>query len=168
MKFVVIFTLLALSGGFLFFYTINSRDLINWSKFDQVLVEKEVITQTETREIVIDYYRRGLLPEYLVMESVVQLGVGIGMLFVGVIAAIHMLLDKLFFRKFYQEPRLFRAFRRSLLWGALPIGLFYLALYNLLQLSLVGIFFLILICIEFVLSTLSPREREIIAQAKSA
>jgi Na+(H+)/acetate symporter ActP len=167
MKFVVIFALLALSGVFLFIYTINSCDLLDWQALDEVLANKEIITQEETKDLVIDYYRRGLLPQYLKKENVIQLMLAVFMIVFGIVGCVHLLIDKLLFRKFYEEPGVWAALRRAILWAILPAGIFYLAIYNLLEFSLIVLFVLILICLEIVLSTIVPSKKKIKAKTKS-
>lgn len=167
MKFMIISTLLALSGVFLFFYTINTRDILDWERLDQRLEDRDIKTQDETVDFVVDYYRRGLLSEYINKGNVGIMGLSLFLIVFGGFSLLHLILDKLFFKKFYQEPEVVTAMRRGILFGLLPVGVGALVVYNILELSLVLTFVLILVCVEFVLAGILKPKKTVVASAST-
>jgi hypothetical protein len=167
MKFMIISTLLALSGVFLFFYTINNKDVLDWSRLDGRLQERRIESQVETKEFVVDYYRRGLLTEYIDMQNAGLLGGAMFLTVFGATSLLHLIIDKLFFKKFYQEPEVVTALRRGLILAVLPVGLGILLIYNILEPVLIGTFLLILVCLEFVLAGVFKPKVNVVASGKT-
>jgi hypothetical protein len=154
MRFLAIFALLLVTGVLLFSYTLNSRDLINWDLLQERLERSEIETQSETVELVRDLYDRGVLVQYLEVESLVVMAIAIYFIVFGGISSVHITVDKFFFKKFYQSPDILTAVRRGLLWGGLALVYFYLLVNNLLQISLLAIALVVVALLEILFSSM--------------
>jgi choline-glycine betaine transporter len=161
MRFAALSALLTVLGALLGYYTINARQIINWEKLDPVLQEQEIITQSATLDLLTEFYRRGELIEYLDRDSLLLLLISVFFIVGGTITTIHLIIDKLFYKKFYEDPNYFPAIRRGIILGAVPVALLILSLNNLLILEIAVIVVLIAIGLEVIaLTTFSPRAKK--------
>lgn len=154
MKVVLIYTLLLLAGAFLLIFVLDRVPILDWQKLDPVLETQEITTQADTVKLLQKYYQRGILTNYYDQKGVRLVLLAILLLASTAIADVHLIVDKLFYKKFYEQPNIIKATRRGLLWGLLATGLSYLALFNLLEISLVLLFGLITAGLEYLLSSL--------------
>lgn len=60
----------------------------------------------------------------------------------------HQIIDKLFFRKFYEKPRLGRSIRRGFFLGALLVGLFWLRIFGFWEFHIVLLLFILIMLLE--------------------
>lgn len=63
-------------------------------------------------------------------------------------AFLHLLIDKLFFRKFYEKPGVFPAIRRGMLLGIFLAGLAWLRIFNFDEVHIVLLIFSLILLIE--------------------
>lgn len=64
------------------------------------------------------------------------------------LAFFHLLIDKLFFRKFYERPSVFPAIRRGMLLGVFLAGLAWLRIFNFDEVHIVLLIFSLMLLIE--------------------
>lgn len=153
MKLVVIYTLLFLTGAFFTYVVIHNEDILDWAKLNPVLEEQNITTQAATVKFVQRYYERGLLTEYYHPKGVMLFLLALFVAAFGAVAAAHALIDKLLWKKFYEQPEVWKATRRGILVAGVVAALGYLALYNLLEIGLVILPLLLAICLELLFST---------------
>lgn len=160
MKYSILFALLCIIGALLVNHSLTNIDLIDWAKLDPVLETQrdldnlDFVTQEETVETVVDLYRRGLLFNYLRVPALTSVLSGIFLTILGAVGFLHLIIDKLFYKKFYEKPNLLLAIRRSALWGALLPLLVLLGVLNYLTLALAVTVILIFALFELLLSSI--------------
>jgi hypothetical protein len=166
MKYAVLTALLSILGALLIFHTVNTQQLLNWAQWEPVLQERKVETQDQAVKLAVDYYRRGLLPEYLNQRAVLAFMVGLGMLLTGLFATLHIAADKLFWKKFYEQPNIVLALKRGAIFAAVPVILFYLGVWNLLDWMMLGLVIVAAIFLELISNSIlgGTAKRAIIQQ----
>jgi hypothetical protein len=153
MRFAAISGLLTVLGALLSYYTVSVRQIIDWEKLQPLLDENSITTQAATLEFLQRLFEQGRLLNVLSRDSLILLMAGIFLGIGGLVMTIHFLVDKLFFKKFYEKPEIFSAVRRGLLAGLYPVAIIYLSLDNLLVFEIVLIITLIFFGVEFILAT---------------
>lgn len=113
-------------------------------------------------EAIDDLIRSGQIDEYLNTSSVfiflITVSLGLSMFFFGV----HTILDKLFFKKFFEKPNYKVAFRRSLLLTGTIVGIMILRYYRVEWNSVVLIYpFVLIVELTFIYFTSSSKSEEI-------
>lgn len=154
MKYTAIFTLLALLGVFLCFYVLQNLQLLDWEKIQPMLDERKITTQAETVRFVTDFYRRGQILEFVRMQVVFAFITGVALLVGGSLGAIHLLVDKLLFKKFYEPPNLALASRRAAFWATLPYLIGLGGLSNYLNGGIILIIIVVYVLLEVLLSSI--------------
>jgi hypothetical protein len=158
MKFIAIFFGVTLLGIMLLVYAFNFMSLINWDKVDEHYHVDKNTTQSYLEGELELVYESGLILDYLNVRALVIFIVGMYITVLGAITFIHTGIDKLFMKKFYQEPELKVAIRRGALWGAyLPIILLFL-LFNFDTAGLLIMITLVFVFIEVIASFLMGKE----------
>ncbi len=112
----------------------------------------EVVSQDQAIVFLDDAIELGLVSKYL---NFINLGLLLlfSSLSVGcVIVFVHLVIDKLFFKKFYEEPNLKQALRRAALANLFIVLLILLRLFALLDIYTGLIFLAIVIFVEYSLS----------------
>jgi hypothetical protein len=72
----------------------------------------------------------------------------------------HLLIDKLFFRKFYESPRLFPAIRRGVLFGLFIAGLGWIRIFDFWLPHVILLVLALVVLIEALFISLSPHRGE--------
>ncbi len=160
MKYITIFLLFIIIGTGIFLYSKNSTDIINWNKLNQVLEKQEITTQKDTQKLIIDYFRRGLISQYLNQNYVFLIGSGIFLIISGIFGAIHILIDKLLFKKFFELPNIFQALRRSFLFASMVISLIWMSLQRIITIEIIILIILIFFAIELTFITFKRHEQK--------
>lgn len=119
---VIIFYIIALFGIFLAYYLITRYSPFDLNKIQQIIEQKQIDdTKPELLNMEIEKLKsEGLLLGYLSSMSYAAFV----LLLVGIscsIIATHLAVDKLFFKKFYENPSLSNAIRRGVI-IALVVG----------------------------------------------
>ena len=114
MKNVLIFTIL---GGFfslVLFYILKEFSPFELSKIDELIKLNSVLPGEwdKLNTLIQEQISKGLLFQYLSSVAYLAFGVGLAAI-LSFLTAIHLFLDKLFFRSYYENPSLYNAIRRS-------------------------------------------------------
>jgi len=116
LRFSFVFIVLSLVLGVISYFYITNISPFDEQMINELIQERQIAEDDfetlnfELRKI----YNQGLIFEYLSPNAYVGFGlVSAALLFLFV--ACHIMLDKLFFKKFYEIPSFFDAFRRGLL-----------------------------------------------------
>jgi hypothetical protein len=152
MRFTALYILLSLLGLFILVYSLSSLSIIDWEVFGPLLEQQSITTNSEVVSLIGGLYSKGLLDKYLNQQALLAFLVSVGFIFVGIIGTFHLTIDKLFFKKFYENPDQLKALRRALLWGAVPPVLLLMIVKNIAQVNLLVVFILLVICVEILLS----------------
>ncbi len=140
------------------FYSFSQLPLLDWQALAALLEQREIETQTQASALLLELYRRGLLTSYLDFRSVLAVGAGIGAVAAGSVGAVHLLIDKLFFRKFYMPPNYRLALRRALFWAAVVLLIYALAVLNYLQFVVLLSVVVIALILEVVISGMGRKQ----------
>lgn len=122
---------------------------------NRIEIDQEISLQTKIQELVangkiINYFSKNLM-------------IGTGIFFAGIFfifIAIHLSIDKLFFRKYYESPSIFSATRRGFFFCVCIISMIYMKLNLLDNLTILGIpvfYFLIEVMITRIIVARSNR-----------
>lgn len=76
----------------------------------------------------------------------------------GWFAFLHLIIDKLFFRRFYEKPNLWHAYRRGLLLGILLIGFSWFRILDLWYWHLTVLYFLLVFLLELLANFISNND----------
>lgn len=148
MRFAIAFLLLGVVGLFILAYTIQQLPPFDWEKLDHDLELQQITSQSGTRERVEELYTRGVLVEFLYPQGAAAFLIGLALSILSFFAAIHLALDKLFFKRFYEQPSLFPAVRRGVLLALFICGLFIFAAYNLFLIRILVLYVIAFIFVE--------------------
>jgi len=97
-----------------------------------------------------EYIKNGLIWEIVNGQQLITIITIWILAFISSFSFFHMLIDKLFFKKFYEEANIFTAFRRGFLLSLVIIGTLFLKLINgITWYNIVSIVILV-VCIEIV------------------
>lgn len=133
MKHVLILIVL---GFFLLFIGIYILDdvspflkdpMIDYASNQEYLTDNQLINSIDS---IID---KGLIFRMLDWKNITVFFLVYASSFISFFASIHISIDKFFFKKFYQPPNYFAAYRRGILISVIFIGLFFLRLINILD-----------------------------------
>ncbi len=104
-----------------------------------------------TNYALVPYKEEGMLDvrNLAIVSVVLILAIG------SVITFLHLLIDKVFFRKFYQKPRLILAVRRGFLLGLLLAGLAWIRIFGFWEVKVVALYILLMILIELLMMAIS-------------
>jgi hypothetical protein len=130
-RFFFIFTIFALFFGGLSYYFLTSVSPFDLDKMQQ-LAEENVIEEEEWEQLdfQIEYLiERNIILEYLSSDAYIGI-VSVALTLVFAFAAIHIVIDKLLFKKFFEKPSLFNALRRGLFIGGTLLAVLYAKLYG--------------------------------------
>lgn len=151
-SFLILLFLIAL--GFYVSYSQNPFDI---EKVRQLAVNQELYTDAEILAKIPEYINNGLIWEIVDVQIFTGWMVIVGLITLNLITFIHLLIDKLFFRKFFEQPALFPAIRRGAWFGITVIGIIFLRLVDgLYWYNAASIVFLFL-CIEILILNLNNK-----------
>lgn len=104
--------------GFFFIYVSSFliRTQTPWDKegLNTELEAQEIESNEETIEYINETIELGLIWDYINLKSFVIVSLSIGLAVGCIFASIHTFIDKLFFKKFYEETEWLIAFRRGI------------------------------------------------------
>jgi len=128
MKNALISFVLAIFFVFVLFYLIDNTSPWNIEVVNANLEKYNVTSAEEFDVFVSDMLNLGLIWSLLDISNLVLLASALfGSIFFG-FSSIHLFVDKLFFKKFYQQANLFLAFRRAFLITSAILFIFWLKL----------------------------------------
>jgi hypothetical protein len=146
---------LAFIFGTLLFYIAFKYTPYNADKLMELAGDEGVLNADVFTDNIDDLIEYGLLIPVLDQQVFYIEIVLSGVFVVCLVAAIHMLVDKLFYKKFYESPSVMKAFRRGIIVFSVLIGWFFfriiggLSFLNFILMLILGIF-LELLLIQFV------------------
>ncbi len=107
----------------IFIYLINTLSPWNQDAVNAIIERFNLLTGAQFREFVAEGLNNGNVFELLNLKNLIILLV-VGLIaFTSGFSTIHLFVDKLFFRKFYENPSVFHAVRRGMLIGLVIIAL---------------------------------------------
>lgn len=148
MKAAALFLVIALLGTLTIVGTLNFRSLVNQDMYGTHLAS---IGREGHEDALAEFallHETGQLPDYLHSGNLALAFLGLFASAFGLVGGIHAAIDKLLFKKFYEQAKLAPAIRRALLIATLISCLALLGIRNLLNPQLVLLLLLILIAIE--------------------
>lgn len=164
MKTAFFLILFAVAGLVFIAYATTNLSPLNFEKLATDGKISSETTHTEAVKIVEDLYAIGELDQYLRRDAVVLLLIGIFFTCFGVISSLHIVIEKLFFRKFFEQPQVFLGIRRGLLFATLILLLIVFAWYGYLNFGLLVLIIATYVLAEISLSAIIPRRNAIISQ----
>ncbi|MCA9383614.1 hypothetical protein KC909_04560 [Candidatus Dojkabacteria bacterium] len=143
-KSLISFTIFLFFVGLLYYVTIS---LSPWDQqaVDRVIEQYNLTTGTEFTELIDELLELGLISEILSLRNVAIWLTIAGAAFVSLFVSIHSFIDKLFIRKFYEEPNIYKALRRGVIFYLIITAILGLRLfaglvwYNALSILVLGI-----------------------------
>lgn len=128
---VVVFIILGIFLGGVSFYYINNFSPFDREKIETLIVEQDIEEKDfDSLNVAIrDIQSKGLIFDYFNNNAYLVAAMLSGS-FIAFFTAIHLSIEKLFFRKFFESPSLFDAFRRGLFIAVVGMGTVYLRLVN--------------------------------------
>jgi len=144
--------IIALFLSFLFIgiglYISSNTSPFNLDRVKQVAQTDNLLTDQAFYAKIGDYLSNGFIWDMLDIKQFNSWVVVWSLGAISIFSFFHLLIDKLFFRKFYEEPSIFDAIRRGLLIVIIFIGAIYLRLINGLVWYNVASIALLSVCLE--------------------
>lgn len=132
-------------------------------KFDETLQlakNQEIFTDAEILNSIPEYISNGLIWEVLDQQRFFAwLGI-VALIVTTFVAFLHLLIEKLFFKKFFEQPAIVPAVRRGLWFGLILVGIVLLRLIDGLHWFNVASIVALFICLEFVIVNLFVKKKE--------
>lgn len=128
MKNSLVIFLIGVFVALVFLYALNNLSPWDLDQIKQVAGIYGVRDDAGFIESFNKFLNAGLIFRMLNYRNVVILGGLVSSSFVLLFASVHLTIDKLFFKKFYEEPKIFPAFRRGILIVLVCAGLVFLRL----------------------------------------
>lgn len=161
MRAVSIFAIVASIGIIVLVYVLTSQSSLNWDRLKQDYKIDNQTTQKEVTDYIGTIYSQGSLVTYLKVESIIALGAGIFLSLGGIIVVFHLIIDKLFFCKYYQHPDLLRAMIRGVLWASFPLVIIYLGIWHYLTPEITLLAVVLYIILEFLTQSIYRKFRPV-------
>lgn len=152
MRHLWILVVLAFVFGYIAQYLYVSQSPWDKEKLIADFAQEEIEAQEDAINYLEEAIDLGLVTKYINFVNLTLLVVFGGLSLGCVIVFFHMLIDKLFFKKFFQDPDMRTAIRRSGLIIVFLILLIILRLFALLDIYTALIFFGVIVFIEYSLS----------------
>ncbi len=151
MKVIIISLALLIAGLLVSILILENTEIINWSAVETDAVFIDLASQSKFTNSLELAYISGLLPMYLNTGPWLGILISIFIFILGLVSFIHLLIDKLFYKKFYEEPNWRLAFRRSIMVGILTIVILILAIFNFINFAIIILLILGFILLELFL-----------------
>jgi hypothetical protein len=137
------------------YYLVTTLNPFNEEQIAQLVRSENIQVSEEFQQVVTELVDKGLIMEFLNMRNVFLLGTTISLAILAGFMFIHTVLDKLFFRKFYEQPSMILALRRGSL---VCLGLISLFVYRLFAAEwyLAVLTLSLLVIVEVVIGRLAP------------
>lgn len=97
------------------YYLVTTLNPFNEEQIAQLVRSENIKVSEEFQEVVTELIDKGLILEFLDVRNVLLLGTTVTLAVLSGFMFVHTVIDKLFFRKFYEQPSLLLAFRRGVL-----------------------------------------------------
>lgn len=114
MKKVLLSLIITAFFGILFYYLLSSVSPWNREKVFEYLEKFEITHGEDFDKFINDTLEAGLILDYLDLKNVIIIFITGAATFTGLFASLHLLIDKLFFKKFFEEPNVVNAIRRGI------------------------------------------------------
>lgn len=152
MKKIIITVFISMFLCGLFIYLVNNLAVFDQDEIDYFREKYNLLTSEEFEKFFMDLKNAGLLFQIVKTKNFVSITIVAFMLLVTSFSVIHMFIDKLFFKRFYEDPNILKAFRRGIFFAAFIIIILLLKIFSVLDpLVFVGILILI-VGLEFVIT----------------
>ncbi|MBN1331548.1 hypothetical protein JW978_01525 [Candidatus Dojkabacteria bacterium] len=152
MRTAAIFALLTVFFGFVFFFLLDNQPPLDFEKLSEGLASEEIDTQTGTIAYINESIELGILSDYINYPNLMLVGAFFSAAIFSGLSTFQIMVDKMFFRKFYESPRYLVAYRRSGLVVALIDSLILLRVFLGFDLAIAGTIILLFVIIEGFLS----------------
>ena len=113
MRTAAIFALLTVFFGFVFLFLLDNQSPLDTEALMFDLAGEKIDTQTATIDYINESIELGILSEYVNYQNLVLVGVFFSATIFSFLSSLQILIDKFFFRKFYESPRYMIAYRRA-------------------------------------------------------
>lgn len=132
----------------------------NPSALKQIAENHQIYTDNALLNEIPSYIKNGIVWDLLDQTKFFAWVTIIALTLTSLVSAIHLLIDKLFFRKFFEQPALFPAIRRGLWFGLTLVGIIFLRLIDgLYWYNIASIAFLFL-CLEFLIVNIASHNKK--------
>jgi|GEM_PF-2114136 len=128
MKYTWIFLILAFFFAYISSFLVRTQSPWDKEKLNADFEAAEIETNDQAMEFVKENLELGLIFDYLNLQKFLLVSVFIGLTISCGFSSIHVLIDKLLFRKFYEDPNWKAGLRRG---GAISLALFLLVVLRL-------------------------------------
>jgi hypothetical protein len=152
LKKALISLIITIFSSLLFLYLINELSVWDQAYIDNYIDQYSIDTNTEFNDFLEEARNQGVILDFLNKRNIIIIHV------VGIVAAtallstIYLIINKLFFKKYFESPDHVEAIRRSL-WIPITIAflnfLRLLGSFNMIYFIIIIIFFLLIVLIEF-------------------
>ena len=113
MRTAAIFVLLTVFFGFVFLFLLDNQPPLDTERLMADLESEGIYTQTGTIQYIEESINLGILSEYVDYKSLLLVGIFFSAAVFSILSSVQILIDKLFFKKFYENPRYPVAYRRA-------------------------------------------------------
>lgn len=113
----------------------------------EIISAEKIRTVTDFSFLVQELMSKGLIWDYINLRNFLLVTGSISAAYISLFTFIHLILDKLFFRKFYQQASLSMALRRGVLSALAIVGALVTQMYGF-ELYVAGLWVLLLLIIE--------------------
>ncbi|MBD3279902.1 hypothetical protein GF389_00040 [Candidatus Dojkabacteria bacterium] len=113
MRTAAIFALLTVFFGFVSFFLLDNQSPLDTEALMADLDSEGINTQAGTIAYIEESIELGTLPEYVDYQNLLLVGVFFSGAVFSLLSSVQILIDKLFFKKFYENPRYPVAYRRA-------------------------------------------------------
>lgn len=150
MKKVVISTVVFVFSLILLLYLYQSISPWNTDLINDYIEKFSIDTGREFEEFIDDSIKAGIIFDYLDIKNVLILHIFTFLTITSFISTIHMFVDKLFFKKFFEEPDVSVAIRRSI-WVSIILFMFnFIRVFGVLSIFYIVIVLIVIIIIILV------------------
>lgn len=157
MKYIIISTIIAIFASALFIYLLNTISPFNDAVIENYIDKFSIDNGSEFNQFIDESIKAGVILDYLDLKNVMILHVILFISLTSTLATIHMVIDKIFFKKFFESPDWTSSVRRS---AIIPAVLFLINFFRVLgAFGLFYIFIILLIVIILVLIEISFSNR---------
>jgi len=155
MKYTWIFLILAFFFAYISSFLIRTQTPWNKGKLNEELAGEGIVSNEKAIDYIDETIELGLVWDYINIRSFLLLSITIGLVISCAFGSVHSFIDKLFFKKFYEEADWKLAFRRGSEISLLIFSLVILRLMAGLTIFTVIPVFLLFIIIEYYLTSVS-------------
>lgn len=121
-KYIVLFIFTIFFAG-LSYYLLQTLNPFDLDKVNELIVSEQITVVEEFDSVVGELIQRGLVFQLLNTRNITLIAFSLSVSLISGFAFLHLLFDKIFLRKFYEEPSILNALRRGFFFGAAVISI---------------------------------------------